>query len=246
LPLHSFGIDVSVEVGTDVSEVIKITKYEKPLNPALSGDAVGHFPSFIRKTDEENVRGRKEYLNEMKDSPYYISMKMDGSSGTFFSKDETFGVCSRNLNLKDSERSAFWMMERKYSIISALRKLPYNAAVQGEVYGPSINGNNLKEKEVCLALFNLWNIDEQRYMDFSDLEAFCAEFNIPMVPVLEVKDTFNYTMSDLIDKANSLKYPCGNWAEGIVVRPLINRNHYRLGRVSFKVISEPFMLKNGE
>ena len=42
--------------GTDLTEALGVTKYEKPIPAAMSGDAVGAFPSFIPKTDEPNFQ----------------------------------------------------------------------------------------------------------------------------------------------------------------------------------------------
>ena len=44
---------IVIEEGVDVSEVLGIVKYDPPIPAQLVGKVKGHFPSFIRKTDEE-------------------------------------------------------------------------------------------------------------------------------------------------------------------------------------------------
>lgn len=45
-----------VREGDDLTELLGVKKYEKPLDPRLAGRARGNFPSFIRKTDQERVQ----------------------------------------------------------------------------------------------------------------------------------------------------------------------------------------------
>ena len=90
-----------LEPGVDVTNLLGIIKYEKPIPANLQGLVKGQFPSFLKKTDEERIQNlkdeyidwRKNYLN------FYITEKLDGSSATFYIKDGEFGVCSRNLDL---------------------------------------------------------------------------------------------------------------------------------------------------
>ena len=53
LPLSVFPEITSRIEGEDVTELLKITKFEKPMPACLSGVARGNFPSYIMKTDAE-------------------------------------------------------------------------------------------------------------------------------------------------------------------------------------------------
>ena len=65
-----------------------------------------------------------------------------------------------------------------------------------------------------------------------------------MVKVLEIGNNFNYTLEQLQTKANELVYDNGNLAEGIVIRTITETHSETLnGRLSGKVVSEPFELK---
>jgi len=46
LPLHSFPELVNCQVGDDVTDLLKIKLYEKPIPTCLAGEAVGALPSF--------------------------------------------------------------------------------------------------------------------------------------------------------------------------------------------------------
>ena len=42
----------------------------------------------------------------MRDKHYYVTEKLDGSSATYYYRDGVFGVCSRNLELLESDYAA--------------------------------------------------------------------------------------------------------------------------------------------
>jgi RNA ligase (TIGR02306 family) len=97
----------SLEIGTNVTDALEIGKYEPNTD---GGDGGGTnrvkvksgipFPShLIDKTDETRVQSCKKSFEELYGLPYYITVKCDGTSGTFLIDPETgeFLVCSRNL-----------------------------------------------------------------------------------------------------------------------------------------------------
>jgi RNA ligase (TIGR02306 family) len=89
--------------GKDVSDLLNIIKYEKPIPTNLQGTIKGLFPSFLPKTDETRVQILKPLLEKYKGTTCYITEKLDGSSCTMFFNNGEFGVCSRNLELKKED-----------------------------------------------------------------------------------------------------------------------------------------------
>jgi RNA ligase (TIGR02306 family) len=234
-------------VGSDVSHYVYAKHYEKPLSAQLSGQVYGLMPSYLRKTDEDNIKNNPEILQELAGKSYYITMKVDGSSGTYFYKDDVgFGVCSRNYQLKDDDKNSFWQIARKYDLENKLKSSGRNLAIQGEVYGPGIQGNLLGVKEIEFRAFNLFDIDNHKYLDWKELQEFCFNNHIPIVDTINTGQSFNKTLSELQEFANNLKYNNGNLAEGIVVRPTVETYSETLkGRLTGKIISEQFELKHG-
>lgn len=249
--LKSFGHDiVAVDdniQGTDVSELIHCKHYEKPIPANLGGQVKGYRPSFIKKTDEDNIKSNPDILTELYDQPYVITVKIDGSSGTFYVKDNEFGVCSRNLELKYDENNAFWKIAIKHDLENKIKQYfpNRNIALQGEVYGPGVQNNLLGATEISFAAFNLFDIDQQLYLGHFDLLNFTNIMNIPMVTVYDIGNNFNYTLESLQKIANELKYPNDNLAEGIVIRPVTEQFSKTLNsRLSGKIVSENFELNN--
>lgn len=260
----------------DYSEILGVLKWEAPEIKSCSGvKYVGggrvrtrNWPSFISKTDETRIQTCGGVIDELWGKPFYISVKADGSSGTFYIKDGKFGVCSRNMERswektkwnkfkswvrkildlptpKGSEQypDAFWHVACKYNIENALRAYGGNIAVQGEVVGPGIQDNPMGLEDHEIRLFNMFDIDNCKYLDYSKLLYFGATNNIPGVETVTFGDSFNYTAKDLLELASKIKYPNGKPAEGIVIRPTIETySHTLKGRLSFKAISNVYLL----
>lgn len=216
----TFGLSPWVD-GEDVTDIIGVKKYEKPISAELAGIAAGHIPGFLIITDEHNLRSYPLAVPEMYGRPYYITRKEDGSSGTYFVYGSEFGVCSRRIHLKESETNGFWRMAKKYNIETALKtEFPdTNIAVQGEVVGPGIQDNKLGLKELEFKLFNLFDINNRCYLGYDKIIDFTSKHNIPMVPIINEGSAYGYSLEDLIELAKAQKYPTNGPAEGIVIRP---------------------------
>jgi RNA ligase (TIGR02306 family) len=231
-----------MEVGKDVTELLGIVKYEPPIPAELAGKVKGFFPSFITKTDEERVQNLvSEYENWKIQSQhqFYVTEKLDGSSATFYYKDGVFGVCSRNLELLETEGNTFWKVANELNIEEKLIGLGKNISLQGELIGEGIQGNPYKIKGQTVKFFTGYDIDKQSRISFVDLIAILLLLKLEYVPVLN-KEYF--TLPDTVE--DMLKYAEGKSTlnpdterEGVVVRSMD-------GTISFKSISNKFLLKN--
>jgi len=243
--LAKFGYDFRGPLyeGMDVTTILGVKHYEKPIPPELAGQAFGSMPSFLIITDEDNLRTYPDALPELHSRPYYITRKDDGCSGTFYLRGEEFGVCSRRIHLKPSETNGFWRMAKKYDIENALRtEFPKgNMAIQGEVCGPGIQKNKLGLKELELHVFNIFDIVGRTYLDYDKVVAFCKKYNIPMVTLVAEGSTFGYNIEELVKLASEQTYPTGGPAEGIVIRPKEGFRSEVLKKVwSGKVLNEKY------
>jgi RNA ligase (TIGR02306 family) len=229
--------------GEDVTTILDIKKYEKPVPAELSGIARGSFPGFLIITDEDNLRNYPDAIPEMFSRPFYITLKIDGSSGTYFVNGGEFGACSRRINLKENETNGFWKIAKRYDIENALKKAfpAADMAIQGEVYGEGIQKNPLGIKGIDFALFNLFDIKAHAFLGYDKLVQFSKTYGIPMVPLIISGLSFPYTLEELVKLANEQKYSNGNPAEGIVIRPIEPVNSQILNKSwSGKVLNENY------
>lgn len=230
--------------GEDVTDVLGVIHYEKPISTQLAGDAYGHLPGFLIMTDEDNLRSYPDALLELNGREYYITRKDDGSSGTFFLRNGEFGVCSRRIHLKETPDNGFWKMAIKYNLEAAIRDFfpsTEDIAIQGEVVGPGIQGNPLGLTELEFHVFSILHIQTRTYYPYVSIREFCNSANVPMVNLVDMGDKFKYKLEELIAMANKLKYPNGKPAEGIVIRPQFPLFSEILNKPwSGKVISEVY------
>jgi RNA ligase (TIGR02306 family) len=236
-------------VGDDVTDIIGVEKWEPSVPIQLRGIMKRFRPHWIRKTDEPRLQSFPEVLEEIRGLSLYITRKDDGTSFTAYLKDGEFGVCSRKVDLKENDDNTYWKMARKLNLEEKLSSLPFNAAIQGELVGPQIQGNRLGLKEHELRIFNVWNIDEQKFLDFEPfIETVLLKLRLDPVSIIE----YGYIHEKSHDVKTFLEmargtYPNGQPREGIVIRPMVEQYSKALeGRLSFKVINNDFLLKYGE
>ncbi len=216
-----------------------IEKYEKPVPAQLAGQVVGGFPThIIPKTDEPNFQAVPDMIAYMQGKKFYSTVKADGSSGTaFMYKNEHFGVCSRNLELKDDGKNAFWQLVKKYEIDV---KLPNDYGIQFELVGPGIQGNHLKLPDLDIRVFNVWDIKKRQFLDIEDALALAVdEMKLPWTDFIDFNKVFKFQTDEELRKYAEGLYPDAGQREGVVIRPMkeviLNGE-----RVSFKVINLKF------
>lgn len=236
--------------GMDVTSLIGIKKYEKPIPTELAGEARGVLPGFLRRTDEIDIRSCPGMLDELVGRAWYATTKMNGTSGTWYFHNGVFGCCGRGYDFLPTETNVFWRMAKKYDIEAKLRDFGGNVAIQGEVFGPNIQKNTMGVSEIQVGIFNLWFPDEFRYAGYGELRDFNQKFDIPLVHevLLNLDLRARWSLEYFIDLAKRQNYPNGKQAEGIVVRPLFFRKseYCPLGHLSFKVLNEQYLLKHDE
>jgi RNA ligase (TIGR02306 family) len=234
--------------GVDVTEHLGVLKYEKNLPACLQGMAKGLFPTFIPKTDQERIQNIFHTLTqEQRDDVYEVTLKLDGSSATYYVKDGETGVCSRNLELKLDEGNAENSFVKKFLELDLHAKLKYfyertgrSIAIQGELYGSGINGNWEGLSDHRYNVFDVFDIDAQAYLDFDDVHEIADEMGLEVVPYI---DTMNLSSFESVD--NFLAFAdrgsiYNKVAEGVVFVSLKNP------AFSFKVINNDFLIGGGE
>ena len=236
-----------------VTEILGVKKWEPPVPAELQGLVKGTFPSFLQKSDETRVQVLQDVLDRYRGVKFYTTEKLDGSSATFYHRNGEFGVCSRNIELKETPENTFWRVARQIGLEENMRTMG-DFALQGELFGEGIQKNRLGMIGQHLRFFNLFNINTFVYEDFHILKAYCAECDyLNMVPVIDDEFIMGNDITALVEYAT--RKSCLNpnaWMEGVVFRPLHEIVDMEFstklpgGRISFKVINPEYLLKHGE
>jgi RNA ligase (TIGR02306 family) len=233
--------------GQDVSENLGIVKYEAPVPACLAGEVKGMFPSRIPKTDQERVQNLKAELKEWmaEDLHWEVTEKLEGSSMTVYCIDGEVGVCSRNLDLKPNLDNSLWRAANKYNLPTKLVGLGRNIAIQGELVGNGIQGNIYQMRDQDFLVYDVYDIDAGRYFTPVERKAFVAEHKLNHCPVLAYSANLYDTLG-ITDMTQLLKFAEGKSVMGLVGcerEGIVFKCHER--SVSFKVISNKYLLKHG-
>jgi RNA ligase (TIGR02306 family) len=247
-------VEINYEEGEDVTATLGVKHYEKEIPAELRGVIKGYRPEYIYKTDEENIMGIPDILEQVRGISVYITEKVDGTSASFANKDGVISVCSRKLDIKEDENNLYWKMFKKYGIEKLLQKLG-NVCLQGEIIGAGVQGNKYNLKDNKFLLFDAIDLNTGEYYDYNGLLGIIDESRelgnmLEMVPLLYSDRLLVETMEELQEfaKGSSL-YNRDIPREGIVVRSMQkiqNDYGFKSRRISFKVMNPDFLLKYGE
>jgi len=236
------GCTSPIQEGDDVSEWLNIQKWEKPMNAQLAGMAKGNFPSLIPKTDQERAQNLVgEILAAAQaGTQFEITEKLEGSSMTVYQIDGEFGVCSRNLDLKETEGNAFWQTARRDGIEEKMRSVVgTDFAIQGELIGPGIQGNIYKLTQPEFRVFDVYSITTGAYLSPQKRRELIRNLGLLHVPVISVdKDLGVGSIDEILQ-----------WAEDIsLLNPTVQREGIVFkecnGGMTFKAISNKYLLNS--
>lgn len=238
-------------IGHDLTNQLGIQKWEAPIPAQLQGTMKGNFPHFIPKTDQERCQNlRKDIFETHKDEIYEVTTKLDGSSMTVYVKDGKVSVCSRNIDLKETEGNSFWKAARDQNIVEALASISEDKgeeyAIQGELIGEGIQGNPEKLKGQRFYLFDIFSITEGRYLRANERYSILDSMNdlygadVEHVPIIDgdlrVAQAYE-TIDDLLEYAEGLSLNPQTKREGLVFKSWESD-------FTFKAIANSYLLKH--
>lgn len=237
------------EYQEDLASWLGVVKWEPTIPACLSGKVKGSFPSFIPKTDQERVQNLQEVLMD-DTNRYEVTIKLDGSSATYYCKDGEIGVCSRNQELSVEDRgNSFVKVGYESGVFDALKEIHKqhgNVALQGELIGEGVQGNPEKIRGHEFWVFDVYRIGDEGdsgwYINPNLRRDIIKECGLKHVPVLEtdvvLAERFPGGMTEVLE-----------YAEGKSLNPLVEREGVVFktvprswGKRSFKAISNKYLL----
>lgn len=261
LPLSMYNdLGQDYSLGEDVSIPLNVTKYDTEINMngsvSSNTQSASAFPPFLRKTDQERIQNLTTYFDIYQGVIFEETLKLDGSSMTIYNNEvklpwykslvnkvhpyfstTQFGVCSRNINLKEVKGNAFWDMANK---LEAQTCIPPGYAVQGELVGPKIQSNHEKVESNEFYVFDIFNIKEQRYLnplERADMMAGSLQ-KLKHVPIIStVKILSECTLDTLLQRVQGQSINKSTVSEGRVYKAMTKPS------LTFKCISNKYLLK---
>lgn len=254
--LKDFNIDPTI-VGEDddVTQFLNVKKYIHPEEQNLyhqnnkggtktMPEGMLIFPQHIPKTDEPRGQNMKKTLSDFNGRDIVITQKFDGTSTTYINDRGNFVICGRNYIISEDVGKVtnhYFEIAKRYNLKEKMQKLDKNIAIQGELCGPKMNNNRLKMDDIDYFVFNMYDIDNRLYLKHEDVVSISSELGLKMVTELYngVFKNEYLEIDNLLKLADQQKYLSGTPCEGIVVKTNDNKG----GRISFKIISNEYLLK---
>lgn len=237
------------KIGVDVSDILGIVKYEPPVPAQLAGIVKGPFPSCFPKTDEERIQNLTDEYSALQEYEYEETEKLEGSSMSVGLVPVGYGfefiVCSRNLNLKETEDNTLWKVARKYDIERKLLGVPMvdGIIIQGELIGEGIQGNYYGIKGHDFYVFAIYDVGRGKYYTPSQRRKLCEELGLKHTPVLSTNRSLKgMTIDDVLLAADGKsQINPAKLREGVVYKRADGSN----GQEHFKAVSNEYLLKTG-
>ena len=251
LPVSAFpAIPADAELGTDVTEILGVKKWEIEERITTGGTMIGTLPYDIPHTDETRVQAEPDLIQAFAGLEYYISTKMDGSSHSVGIDENGFHVTGHNYEYKDDGNSPFYELVKSMDLQAKMEAFATannlsTFTIQGELCAPGIQKNRLKLTKPAWYVFTI-RANGKRVGLTRMLEV-CEKLQLESVPIEEIGTDLPVkypTVEALLERADG-NYPKGGKKEGIVIRPtepvyceLVS------GALSMKVVSNKYLLKN--
>jgi RNA ligase (TIGR02306 family) len=249
------------QIGDDVAEQLGITHYEPPSMDELdgrrqhAGDDVGPAPPMIYapKYDVESIYKFADCFDA--GEPVYVSEKLDGQNGRFVATEngnETIiepGRRSTLVSLYAGSRTEWKKKEGGSNWWRVMEDNPWidrwcydnqDSVLYGEVFGwVQALKYGAKPGQLFFRAF-----DVMEGMEYWDAEKFLAEiYKDCRVPDFGIMP-FDFEKLQALADGPSLIKGADHMREGIVIKPIKERKHWKLGRVMLKMVSNAYLEKS--
>ena len=251
LPVSAFpAIPADADLGTDVTEILGVKKWEIEERITTGGTMIGTLPYDIPHTDETRVQAEPDLIQAFAGLEYYISTKMDGSSHSVGIDENGFHVTGHNYEYKDDGNSPFYELVKSMDLQAKMEAFATannlsTFTIQGELCAPGIQKNRLKLTKPAWYVFTIR--ENGKRVGLTRMLEVCEKLQLESVPIEEIGTDLPVkypTVEALLERADG-NYPKGGKKEGIVIRPtepvyceLVS------GALSMKVVSNKYLLKN--
>lgn len=248
--------------GQDVTSDLGIIKWEPPIPAQLAGEVWNAGSDKCIKYDVENLKRHPDILQE--GEQVVFTEKVHGTWCQLgVMEDDTLVVTSKGLGakglaFKENEKNynnLYLRVARHLNITERVRKVYTNnqkVFVLGEIFGKGVQdlsygSSTDKDDTLGFRVFDIYvgNPGKGWYESHTTLVTNCAAMNLDMVPVLycgpfskEVVEKYTSGKETISGKEQHIR-------EGIVIRPVQEKRHDKLGRVQLKSVSEDYLLRKG-
>lgn len=263
LPLSAFKASeiptqAHLSLDSDLTDTLGVELYEEPLPKELENVAKGRFPYFIIMNQPQRIQNCANKVLSKPNERYEITKKYDGSYLAIWNYDGDIGFATKRVAYDATVPSIYRDTLEKTGWLKAVEhEFARNLAFIGEIAGPGIQRNRLGLPELDFFVFDVFDIERQRYYFHRD------RMNILLSLADKVGNGFNPNHIPVVDfYAGIVDYGIENtvgfldWVdtlakelhtgedgkimlEGVVFKSLSDENF------RFKVVSNQYLLDHG-
>lgn len=261
--------DMTWELGQDVASEYNISKYSPPSRSWLHSRTVGsaglqHPDSieehalFWRYTNIDNLR---HFPNALEDAEeVVISEKLHGTNsrvaviqGEWMAGShkvrrkppEDYDILTpQNIQLGNS-RHVYWyptVIPQVKQMLTELSEKHQQVILFGEIFGDSIQSLHYGYKQqLGYRAFDL--MLDGRYLNFDEFRTTCQEYGVLTVPILaQVPYSLEIVKALSEGKTTMINQGKVHIREGVVIKPVVERQHPKLGRLILKYVSDSYLV----
>lgn len=225
--------------GDDLREAMGITKYEPPA-PATTGGECEAPPrdwTFPTYTDIEGLRRYPHVLQRGED--VVVTEKIHGANARYVHDGRRLWVGSHAQVKRRDPNVLWWRVALAEGLEEKLARAPMHVFF-GEVYGQVQDLKYGIKEGARFRCFDVYDVKEQRYLDYGPARRLAEDIGIPWVPVLYVGPWIPDEVNALCEGKSTI---ADHVREGFVVRPTTERWHDEIGRVILKRHGEGYLLR---
>ena len=248
--------DQAVAEGDDVTELLELVKYEPPVPIAMQGEVA----AAAGATLHYDIDNYKKYPGEFQPGePVHVTEKLHGSWCCLGWHPEhgavvtSKGMSDKGLRLKINDANQnnlyvrAWLGNEESFKTARERLAPDDTPfyVLGEVYGRGVQDLHYGEPNPAFAAFDVYvgAPGQGRYLPVEEMES-GLEGLFSLVPTLYRGPFSEEKLQSLTDGATALGGG-KHVREGVVVKPMQERESAELGRVILKNVSGDYLTRKG-
>jgi RNA ligase (TIGR02306 family) len=238
--------------GANYADNLGITKYVEPEVVSTRGEDAQAPSGFqIPVYDLEHFRKYKGLFNE--NEPVAITEKIHGCNARFAFLNGSLQVGSHGTwkrrpseHFQPGKSDVWWKFALQENLEDRLNRpdLVDQYCFYGEVYG-QVQDLKYGIPGVRCVMFDVLNLKTQKWLDYEDFKTLCFNLNLDIAPCLYEGPLDEAKAFELAEGLSKLGHgTCIR--EGVVIRPLVERQDPRHGRVCLKLPGQGYLLrKNG-
>ena len=251
----SFGVifdreDETWPEGHDVAERYGITKYVPPMKTSV-GNAERSHPLFVSYTEIENMRNFPTLFADGEE--VVASEKIHGTNcrvGVIdVNGEKTWMAGSKGVRRKKPAdenvvADLYWHPTSIPGVRALVESLARNARqviLFGEVYGKVQSLRYGVSGGIAFRAFDL--LVDGKYVDYDRFAELCRAHGVEVAPLV-YRGPFSLDRIKQLAEGNSVIPGAANIREGVVVKPVVERDDPKIGRVILKYIGDGYLLGN--